>query len=224
MLYEIDPRPYQAAYDAAKAQVAQNEASLELAKQNNTRFKALAKENPGAVTASNSTSTSPRKIRPSRTWITPRPTWRPPSSTWTGPRSPRPSPGWIGRLLVTRGNLITANQTTLTTIVSQDPMWVYFDADEPTVLQVHDLIRQGKFGPVREGGKPPLFLGSWPTEKGFPHEANLDFVNNQLDPATATLHPRCLPEPQTGPRPTALRPEHVRARPRADGEPYQACW
>ena len=50
MLYEIDPRPYQAAYDAAKAQVAQNAASLELAKQNNKRFKTLAKDQAGAVT------------------------------------------------------------------------------------------------------------------------------------------------------------------------------
>src|SRR5437016_2706431 len=50
VLYEIDPRPYQADYDAAKARVAQNVASLELAKQNNRRFKALAKEKEGAVT------------------------------------------------------------------------------------------------------------------------------------------------------------------------------
>src|SRR5713226_1790932 len=39
VLYEIDPRPYKAAHDATKAQVAQNKASVELAKQNNTRFK-----------------------------------------------------------------------------------------------------------------------------------------------------------------------------------------
>ena len=50
LLYEIDPRPYQASYEAAKAQVAQRRASLALAKQNNKRFQALAKEKEGAVT------------------------------------------------------------------------------------------------------------------------------------------------------------------------------
>jgi len=93
VLYEIDPRPYKAAYDAARAQVAQNVAALELAKQDNRRFKALAKEKEGAVTQVTSTSTSPRRTRPSPTWIKPGRTWRPPSSTWTGPRSPRPSSG-----------------------------------------------------------------------------------------------------------------------------------
>src|SRR5580693_8240566 len=50
VLYEIDPRPYKAAYDSAKAQVKQNEASLALAKQDNTRFKKLDKDQAGAVT------------------------------------------------------------------------------------------------------------------------------------------------------------------------------
>jgi RND family efflux transporter MFP subunit len=114
-----------------------------------------------------------------------------------------PVTGLIGRLLVTRGNLIVANQTTLTTVVRQDPMWVYFDADEPTVLQVHELIRQGKFGPAMTG--PPkigLHL-QLSNEKGFPHEATLDFVNNQIDQATATLLIRAVfpnPKPANGPR------------------------
>ena len=59
-----------------------------------------------------------------------------------------PVGGVIGRLLVTRGNLIVANQTTLTTIAAQDPLWVYFDMDEPTALQVRELARQGQVRPV----------------------------------------------------------------------------
>src|ERR1700722_5112631 len=49
VLYEIDPRPYKAAYDAAKAQVAQNVASLELAKQNNARAKSLSRDKVPAI-------------------------------------------------------------------------------------------------------------------------------------------------------------------------------
>jgi RND family efflux transporter MFP subunit len=82
-------------------------------------------------------------------------------------------------------------------------MWVYFDADEPTVLQVHELIRQGKFGDARTGPPQVPFHMQLSNEKGFPHEAALDFVNNQLDQATATLLIRAIfpnPRPANGPR------------------------
>src|SRR5262249_58598132 len=73
---------------------------------------------------------------------------------WTKVTSP--VTGLVGRLLVTRGNLIVANQTTLTTVVRQDPMWVYFDMDEPTWLRIGELARQGKFGTVRPDIPPRI--------------------------------------------------------------------
>jgi RND family efflux transporter MFP subunit len=79
-------------------------------------------------------------------------------------------------------------------------MWVYFDADEPTVLQVQELIRQGKFGGA--AARIPIRLQR-SIDKGFPHVATLDFVNNQLDQATATLLLRATfsnPRPAIGPR------------------------
>jgi multidrug efflux system membrane fusion protein len=83
-------------------------------------------------------------------------------------------------------------------------MWVYFDADEPTTLQVHELMRQGKFGPASPEHPPKIpFHLQLANEKGFPHEATLDFVNNQLDQATATLLIRAVfpnPKPANGPR------------------------
>jgi RND family efflux transporter MFP subunit len=204
VLYEIDPRPYQAAYDAAKAQVAQNAASLELAKQDNRRYKKLAKDQPGAVTqldldryqsqedqAVANVDYAKANLETAKLNL-----------DWT--KVTAPVTGLIGRLLVTRGNLIVANQTTLSTVVRQDPMWVYFDADEPTVLQVHELIRQGKFGPATPEQPPKIpFRLQLANEKGFPHEAVLDFVNNQIDQATATLLIRAIfpnPKPANGPR------------------------
>jgi RND family efflux transporter MFP subunit len=112
-----------------------------------------------------------------------------------------PVTGLVGRLLVTRGNLIVANQTTLTTVVRQDPMWVYFDADEPTVLKVRELIRQGKFEVSDTGTAKIPFRLQLANEKGFPHKATMDFVNNQLDQATATLLIRGIfanPKPPIG--------------------------
>jgi RND family efflux transporter MFP subunit len=142
--------------------------------------------------------------------------------TWT--KVTAPVSGLIGRLLVTRGNLIVANQTTLTTVVRQDPMWVYFDMDEPTALAVRELVRQGMFGAVSPGRPPKVPFGlQLSNEKGFPQKAILDFVNNQIDQSTATLLIRAVfpnPRPANGPR--VFTPNNfVRVRVRTSA-PYQA--
>ena len=204
VLYEIDRRPYKAAFDAAQAQVEQNVASLELAKENFDRAKKLyfAKD-PAIETAEYQQYESQQKqavanldnakanLETAKLNL-----------DWT--KVLAPVNGLVGNLLVTRGNLIVANQTTLTTVIRQDPMWVYFNMDEPSVLQVHELVRQGKFGPASPNELPKIPFGlQLATEKGFPHEAILDFVNNQIDQATATLLIRAVfpnPKPANGPR------------------------
>jgi RND family efflux transporter MFP subunit len=224
VLYEIDPRPYKAAYEASKAQVAQNVAALELARQDNRRFKALAKEKEGAVTQVDLDKYQSQEDQAVANLDQARANLETAKLNVDWTKITAPVEGRVGRLLVTRGNLIVANQTTLTTVVRQDPMWVYFDADEPTVLQVHELMRQGKFGTATPEHPPKLLfhlqLGN---EKGFPHEATLDFVNNQLDLATATLLIRAIfpnPRPANGPRVFAPN-NFVRVRV-PTSPPYQA--
>jgi RND family efflux transporter MFP subunit len=203
VLYEIDPRPYQAAYDAAKAQVAQTRAALSLARQNNERFQKLNREQPGAVTQVDLNQYQSQYDQAVANLAYAEANLKTAGLNLDWTKIMAPVEGLVGRLLVTRGNLIVANQTTLTTVVRQDPMWVYFDADEPTVLQVHELIRQGKFGDARTGPPKVPFHLQLSNEKGFPHEATLDFVNNQIDLATATLLIRAVfpnPKPANGPR------------------------
>ena len=160
VLYEIDPRPYQASYDAAKAQVAPNVASLELARQNNARFKKLAKDQAGAVTQVDLDQYQSQEDQAVANLDYARANLETAKLNLDWTKVTAPVSGLIGRLLVTRGNLITANQTTLTTIVRQDPMWVYFDVDEPTVLQVRGAdppgeVRAGQAGTTREDPVPP---------------------------------------------------------------------
>jgi RND family efflux transporter MFP subunit len=204
VLYEIDPRPYKAAFDAATAQVAQNVAALELARQDNRRFKALAKEKEGAVTQVDLDKYQSQEDQAVANLDQGRANLETAKLNLNWTKVTAPVEGRVGHLLVTRGNLIVANQTTLTTVIRQDPMWVYFDADEPTVLEVHELMRQGKFGPATPEHPPKIpFHLQLANEKGFPHEATLDFVNNQLDLATATLLIRAVfpnPRPPNGPR------------------------
>jgi multidrug efflux system membrane fusion protein len=224
VLYEIDPRPYKAASDAAKAQVAQNVAALELARQDNRRFKALAKEKEGAVTQVDLDKYQSQEDQAVANLDQARANLETAKLNLDWTKVTAPVVGRIGRLLVTRGNLIVANQTTLSTIVRQDPMWVYFDMDEPTMLGIHELVRQGKFGPASPEHPPKIpFHLQLANEKGFPHEAILDFVNNQLDQATATLLIRAVftnPKPANGPRVFAPN-NFVRVRVPTSA-PYQA--
>jgi RND family efflux transporter MFP subunit len=226
VLYEIDPSPYQAAFDAAKAQVAQNEANLELAKQNNTRAQALAKSAgtlPAIAKAELESNESLQKqALANLNFAKANLVTAKLNLDWT--QVTAPVTGLVGRLLVTRGNLIVANQTTLTTVVSQDPMWVYLDIDEPTELAVRELCRQGQFGKFRGDELPPVpFRLQLTNEKDFPHPATLDFVNNQLDQATATYKIRATfrnPPPAYGP--SLFTPNNfVRVRVPTSG-PYQA--
>src|SRR5262249_31910826 len=82
-----------------------------------------------------------------------------------------PVSGRVSRYVVTQGNLIQSGQngggTLLTTIVSVDPMYAYFDVDEHTVLRVRQLIREGKAKSAREG-ELPVWLGL-ANEDGYPH-------------------------------------------------------
>jgi RND family efflux transporter MFP subunit len=103
-----------------------------------------------------------------------------------------PVSGRTSRYVVTVGNLIQAGDqgggTLLTTIVSVDPMYAYFDVDERTVLHVRRLIREGKADSPREG-PVPVWLGL-ANDDGFPHEGVINFVDNQVNPRTGTMRLR----------------------------------
>ncbi len=103
-----------------------------------------------------------------------------------------PVSGRVSRYVVTVGNLIQSGDqnsgTLLTTIVSVDPMYAYFDVDERTVLRIRQLIREGK---AKSAGQTrwPVALGL-ATEDGFPHQGTINFEDNQVNPKTGTLRVR----------------------------------
>jgi RND family efflux transporter MFP subunit len=238
VLYEIDPRPYKAAFDQAKAQVAQNQAALNLAKANRVRYEELyakkvataqdvetyrsQEEQAAATLAASQANLETARLNLGWTKVT------------------APVAGLLGQTLVSRGNLVTADQTKLTTMVSLDPMYAFFDVDEATVERIQQLIREGKFKsslPQEIGTPSSTEPGSGPAvstavlqsgplaiaidelthhadqlrqvylglanETGFPHVAYVDFINNQINLATATLQVRAIfwnHKPPVGPR------------------------
>ena len=96
--------------------------------------------------------------------------------------------GQVSRYYQTLGNLIVQDQTLLTTVVSLDPMYVYFNVDEGTLNRVIRGVNSGKIGPYQRGKMPVLI--ALEGEKDFPHEGIVNFVDNQMDPNTGSISVR----------------------------------
>ena len=218
VLFEIDPRPYQALLDQANAKLQQDEAQLkfdEAEYQRNTRLverntvsrsefekSKAAKEVDIANIAADTALVAQRALDLQYTKVA------------------APVSGRVSRYYVTVGNLIEAgNQgggTLLTTIVSVDPMYAYFDMDEFAVQRVGQLVREGKLKSSNETAVP-VSLGL-ATEEGFPHRGAINFVDNQVNPKTGTLRVRGMFPNKDG----ALSPGFfARVRLRV-GPPHQA--
>lgn len=180
LLFVVDPRPYQAALDRALAELARAQAEARLAGAQDARaqslieVKAISREEFEQRKAN--TAGASAAVRAAEAAVTAARL----DLQFTQVRSP--IDGRAGRALVTQGNLAQADATLLTTVVSQDPVFVYFEADEQTWLRHSAAARTGD-NPVRVG------LSS---ETGYPHTGTLDFIDNQVDPRTGTLRARAV--------------------------------
>ena len=200
MLFQVDPRPYQAQLDQAQGQVNLYKAQLELAKANYARDKEVAKT-PGAVSVQQldqdkaavdeadaavkafQASLEVYKLNLSFTEVT------------------SPIDGQVSRYFMTLGNLVVQDQTLLTTVVSLDPMYVYFDIDEGTVLRARQAINEGTIKRYQEGGIPVLM--ALQGEDEYRHQGTINFVNNQVNPNTGSISARGVfanPKPAKGVR------------------------
>lgn len=99
-----------------------------------------------------------------------------------------PIDGRASRAMITAGNLVTAGDSAsvLTTLVSQQQMYVYFDVDENTFLNYQAMTRQGQ-----QRHALPAEIGLV-GEQGFPHQGRIDFMDNQLTASTGTIRMRAL--------------------------------
>jgi membrane fusion protein, multidrug efflux system len=187
LLFQIDPRPFQAVLDQAKGQVGQWEAKLARAEADTTRDQRLLpqravsqKELDQAVSDRGEARAAIQSARGAVDKA---------ALDLEFTRVTAPISGRVSRHLIDEGNLVTADSTLLTTIVSIDPMYAYFDADERSVLHVRQLIREGKVQSARTVDTMPVLLGL-ADETGFPHRGTINFVDNQVNPQTGTLRLR----------------------------------
>jgi RND family efflux transporter MFP subunit len=199
VLVEIDPRTYQAAYEQAEANVAQFEARVyrlqgdydrarglfgkgTISKEEFEKYNGDLREAQASLNSNKAAMTS-AKLNVDFTRVL------------------APVSGRVSRRNVDPGNLIKADDTILTNIVTQDPMYVYFDIDDRAYLQIDKMVREGKIGtPASTAGKGkeaaaaanaliPVQLGLI-NEKGYPHSGIINFVDNQIDASTGTMRMR----------------------------------
>lgn len=101
-----------------------------------------------------------------------------------------PVAGRISRAQLTPGNLVGVGSPVLTTLVSQDRVFAYFDASEATYLKYLHLVRSGTLASPRTA-TVQAWMGL-ADETGFPHQGRIDFVDNRLNPATGSIRGRAV--------------------------------
>jgi membrane fusion protein, multidrug efflux system len=179
VLFQIDPRPFQAEVDRLSAEVEASRAKLDLASANRGRGERLVEQNAlsrseferlvseekaarGALEAASAALASAR-LNLEFTRVT------------------SPIDGRVSRAVVTAGNLVTSADL-LTTVVSENPVYASFNADEQTYL---------KYAAASRGRQAPVYMGLM-TEAGYPHEGRLVFVDNAMDAGSGTIAGRAL--------------------------------
>jgi membrane fusion protein, multidrug efflux system len=187
LLFQIDPRPFETETDRLRAELARARATVQRATSELQRAGRLASENAmsheeqerraafaqesAAQVAAVEAALRAAELNLEFTQVT------------------SPIDGRVGRAIVTPGNLVSSGPgeaTLLTTVVSLDPIYASFDADERTLLRHTDMTG----GHARQPGLPiRLALAS---DREFEREGRMNFLDNQIDPETGTIRGRAV--------------------------------
>ncbi|PSS64483.1 efflux transporter periplasmic adaptor subunit [Ensifer sp. NM-2] len=191
LLFQIDRRPFRVALDAAKAQLAQAAVLLDHADISFGRAESLAPN--GTVSRKTyDDAQATRRQRQAQVEIA-KAAVAAADLDLSFTRVTAPIGGRVDRVLVTEGNLVAGGNagaaTLLTTIVSTDPVYVYFDIDEATFLDFVARARPDESEKATE--KLPVQVGLM-TDSGFPHKGVLDFLGNRVDRGTGTIRARAV--------------------------------
>jgi len=183
LLFRIDPRPFQAEVNRLNAELRRARSQATLAESNHSRGQRLVSQKlisqqdfdqlaTTASTANDEIGSAQAQLEAARLNL-----------EFTEVRSP--IDGRVSRALITAGNLVS-NASVLTTVVSDDPVYAYFDADEQTYLK---FAPHG--GDSAQEAQDSVYMGLI-DEDGYPHTGRLDFVDNQVDPQSGTIRGRAV--------------------------------
>lgn len=191
LLFQIDPHPFQIALLEAEGKLSQAEALAAQASRNYQRLKGLV--NKGAVSrkdyddALSTLTANNAQVKSAKAAVESAKL----NLSYTQIRSP--IAGRVDRAFITEGNLVTGGDTSsatrLTTIVSIDPIYAYFDIDEATFHQLAGL--QSSTISNTKATLPPVTI-QLPNEKSTHYSGSLNFVGNQIERTTGTVKVRAV--------------------------------
>src|SRR5580693_6118120 len=183
LLFQIDPRPFQAEVDRLVAERSRALSDLELARANQARAERLIgahaisreeyeRQSAAVSSAQGGLGSIEASLQEARL-----------NREFTEVRAP--IDGHVSRAIITPGNLVTS-ASLLTTLVSDDPVYVYFDTDEQTYLR---YAKAKQTQALANSGASDVYIGLV-DEDGYPHPAQVDFIDNQVDATTGTIRAR----------------------------------
>jgi multidrug efflux system membrane fusion protein len=149
VLFEVDPEPYQAQYEAALAAVAQNEAGLKYAKETNQQFLEIYAKQKDAVTLRELHQYAALEDQAVASLNYTKANLKSAKLNLDLTKVKSPIDGRISRYYLTPGNLVNQDVTQLTLVVSMNPMYVFFDMDEPTYLRMKRALAEGEISQPR---------------------------------------------------------------------------
>lgn len=191
LLFQIDPRPFEVALQNAEAQLQRANVLLSQATTDFDRSQRLLPS--GAIASKTYDDDLSGKHERQAQVLEAKAASAAARLDLSYSRVTAPIAGRVDRVLVTEGNLVAGGSggaaTLLTTIVSVDPVHVYFDIDESTYLSFLGKTRPEAVG--RKGASFPVEVGL-ASENGYPHSGTLDFLGNRLDRGTGTIRARAV--------------------------------
>lgn len=187
ILFTIDQRAFQTKLRAAKAEVARAEAGANAAKREFDRVEELLRAK--AIAPEQAETRESAFLQSEAMLESARAAEHSAEIEMEHTEVKAPISGRISRAITTTGNFVTAGTTLLTTIVTVDPVYVYTDIDENSLLRLQALQREGKLH-VDEKGRVPVEV-QLANETTFDHKGHIESFDNRLDAGTGSMVLRC---------------------------------
>lgn len=179
LLFQIDPRPFQAEVDRLKAELNRARATVARATLEAGRAERLSSQDAMSREEHDRRASFAAEAAAQVDAVAA--ALRSAELNLEFTRITAPISGRVSRAIATEGNLVASGETLLTTIVSLDPIYAVFDVDEQAFL---------RFGANPKGGLPVRMGLS--NDTGFPQQGRLNFVDNRVDPSTGTIRGRAV--------------------------------
>ncbi|MEG3062274.1 MAG: efflux RND transporter periplasmic adaptor subunit [Comamonas sp.] len=186
-LFHIDPRQFQATLNAAAARLREAQAAWQLAQAEHARAEKLFAQK---VVARDRLDTAAAALHAGQAQVEAAKAALETAKLDLGfARVTAPISGRVGQALVTEGNYVASGVTRLTTIVSVDPLHVYFDVDERTYLR---SLAAGRASASPQAPQASKVMVALLTDKTYSRPGRVDYLANTSDRATGTVRVRAV--------------------------------